>query len=432
MAERKADARLGAAAVFAATVAVFLPALKYPFLNWDDYPNVAANDLLRFDADGLRFMFFGSKLGHWQPATWLTLAADRLIWGAAPMGYHLTNILIHAAGAAVLFLLARRLKVPAVLAALLWALHPLRVESVAWITERRDVLCGLLSLGAAYSYLRGAEEKTWRRRALLLTALAMTAKVFAVVLPAVWLVLDWHIEKRPRWAEKLEYLPFAAVALGVNLVAQAGSGAAVSLSAFGVSSRLAQSFYNLVFYPWKTLAPTGLAPLYEYSVLLEPFRFTVAAAVVLTALPLLWLYRRRAPGLVAALLAYAILLLPALGLFKSGRMTAADRWSYLPAIPLSLFLAGALERLLPVRAYRAAAAVLLLALAVATRFQLPVWSSDEALWERAVDASPMSYFALERLADAEAAAGKPGQADGRRAHAQTMRRFTAALADQVK
>ncbi len=435
MPEREPRARLIAAGLFAAVVAVFLPALRYPFLNWDDTVNIADNALLRFDGPGLGFMLSGSRLGHWQPSTWLSLALDRALWGADPMGFHLTNVLLHAAGAVLLYLLARRLKLaflPAAFAALLWALHPLRVESVAWVTERRDVLCGVLSLGAALAYARGLSDAAWRRLAFALTALAMTAKVFAIVLPAVWLLLDLRLAGAPRWREKVPYLPLSLAALGLNLAAQDGSGAAVSLADFGVTHRLAQAFFGLAFYPWKTLLPTGLAPLYEYSILLEPRPFAVASAGVCTFVLYLALTRRRVDGLTQAALAYLILLSPALGLYKSGRMIAADRWSYLPAIPLSLLAAAALSRALDERAFRAAAGAVLLALAAATRLQLPVWSSDIALWTRAVSASPMSAFALERLADAEEAAGNPGAADGRRAHAASLRRFVTDLSVRVR
>ena len=435
MPERGARARLIPALLFAAVFAVFLPALGLPFLNWDDHQNVAANGLLRFDAEGLRFMLTGSRLGHWQPLSWISLALDRALWGQDPMGFHLTNVLLHASGAVLLFFLARRLGFgdgPAAFAALFWALHPLRVESVAWVTERRDVLCGLFSLGAAVLYARGPGDNPSRRLALLLSVLAMASKVFAVVLPAVWLILDVRLEGAPRWREKLAYLPFSAVALAANVAAQAGSGAAIPLSEFGPGNRLAQAFFGLAFYPWKTLLPMGLAPLYEYSVLLEPRPFTIAAAAVCAVVLGLALTRRRIDGPAQALLAYAVLLLPALGLFKSGRMIAADRWSYLPAIPLSLLAAAALSPLLGRRALRVAAAVALLALAALTRRQLPVWSSDTALWTRAVEASPLSYFALERLADAEAEAGDPGAADGRRAHARSLRLFVTDLSARVR
>lgn len=435
MPESRERPRLIAGAVFAGAVAVFLPALRYPFLTWDDGVNIAGNELLRFDAPGLAFMLTGTRLGHWQPLSWLSLALDRAVWDADPFGYHLTAVLLHATSAVLLYFLARRLKLgalPATFAALFWALHPLRVESVAWVTERRDVLCGVVALGAALAYIRGLEDRAWRRRALALTVLAMTAKVFAVVLPAVWLILDLRLKGAPRWRDKLPYLPAAFGVLALNVAAQQGSGASVSLADFGLGHRLAQAFYGLAFYPWKTVLPTGLAPLYEYSILLEPRPFTVAAACVSTFALFLALTRTRADGLVQASLAYGLLLLPALGLFKSGRMIAADRWSYLPAIPLALLAGAALAKIRDVLVARAACAVVLLALALASRRQLPVWSSDSALWTRAAEASPMSYFALERLAEAEDAAGRPGEASGRRAHAAALRRFVADLSIRVR
>lgn len=435
MPELQERPRLIAAAIFAGAVAVFLPALRYPFLTWDDGVNIVGNELLRFDGPGLAFMLTGTRLGHWQPLSWLSLALDRAVWGAQPFGYHLTAVLLHAAGAVLLYLLARRLRLgalPAAFAALFWALHPLRVESVAWVTERRDVLSGAVALGAALAYVRGLEDPAWRRRAFVLTILAMTAKVFAVVLPAVWLILDLRLTGAPRWREKIPYLPAALGVLALNVAAQQGSGASVSLADFGLGHRLAQAFYGLAFYPWKTLLPTGLSPLYEYSILLEPRPFTVAAACVSTFALFLALTRTRADGLVQGALAYALLLLPALGLFKSGRMIAADRWSYLPAIPLALLAGAALGKIPDVRAARAAAACVLLALALASRRQLPVWASDKALWTRAAEASPMSSFALERLAEAEDAAGRPGEAAGRRAHAAALRRFVADLSARVR
>ncbi len=439
MPERETRANLIAAGVFATVVAVFLPALRFPFLNWDDYQNVAANDLLSFDPRGLRFMLAGSRLGHWQPLSWLTLALDRAVWGDNPLGFHLTNVLLHAVSAVLLFYLARSLKIgggrpelPALFAALFWGLHPLRIESVAWVTERRDVLCGVFSLGAALSYARGSGDRTARRLALLLSAFAMASKVFAVVLPLAWLVLDLRLEGAPRWRAKLAYLPFALIALGVNVVAQAGSGASIPLEVFGLTQRLAQTFYGLAFYPWKTLIPIGLAPLYERSILLEPWPFSMAAAAVSTVGLYLAFTRKRVDGLSQSALAYVILILPALGLFKSGRMIAADRWSYLAAIPLSLLAAATLARVFDERAFRAAAACIVLALIAATRAQLPVWSSDEALWTRAVAASPMSSFALERLSEAEAAAGKTAEAAERLKNAQSLKHFVADLSERVR
>ena len=430
-----------AAACALATVLVFLPAATFPFLNWDDVVNVVSNPNLNFSASGLRWMAEGALLGHWHPLAWLTFAADRAIWGTDPFGYHLTNVLLHASSAALLFLLARRLlreDAAALFSALFWAWHPLRVEPVAWVTERRDVLSGVLILASLLAYVRGAEEgdsaggRSFRRMAFAFGASAMAAKVFAVVLPAALLVLDARLRGRPRWKEKLPWALPAAVALAFNVSAQEAGGAAVSVARFGLGARLAQAAYGLVFYAWKTVCPTGLGPLYERSLLLEPLPFFVSTAVALAAAGLLWRSRLRYPWLAQAMLAYALLALPALGLFKSGRMTAADRYSYLPGIPLSL-LAGALCARLRLKTARTTAFLVVLSLAALSRVQLQVWSSDGALWTRACAVSPLSYFARLKLAEADEASGRIGAAaadrtDAERLHAEVFARAAAIYA----
>lgn len=432
---RRPAALAGACA--AATAFVFLPAARYPFLDWDDGVNVVRNPNLNFSAAGVAWMAAGSRLGHWHPLTWLTLALDRAVWGGDPFGFHLTNVAFHALNAALFFFLARRLlrspgardahaDAAALFAALFWALHPLRVEPVAWVTERRDVLSAALMLASALSYVRGADAgdgakaSSWRRAALALGSAAMAAKVFAVVLPGVFLILDARLRARPRWREKLPWLAPAALALGFNLAAQASSGAEVSWAAFGLKARLLQAVYGISFYAEKTLWPTGLGPLYERSPLLEPVPFLVSGLAAAAAAAALWVWRRRFPWLVQTFLAYALLALPALGLFKSGRMTAADRYAYLPGLPLALLAGAALARAPFARAARAAGVSVLLACAWLAAAQLPVWSSDVALWTRACEVSPLSYFARLKLASAEDAAGLPARAESDRAEAARL------------
>ncbi|MFI5346391.1 MAG: glycosyltransferase family 39 protein [Elusimicrobiota bacterium] len=421
MTERRRAAAL-AAACSGATALVFLPSIRFPFLNWDDGVNVIGNANLNFGGAGAWWMLTGSSLGHWHPLTWLTLAADRAVWGGSPSGFHLTNVLLHALNAGLFFLLARRLLLSvdvrqeradagAAFAALFWALHPLRVESVAWISERRDVLSAAFILASALAYLRGADEgdgdagRRWRRRALAFGAAAMASKVFAIVLPAVFLVLDAGRRGRPRWKEKLPWLAPVAVALYFNLAAQAESEAAVSWSVFGLKARLAQASYGLAFYAWKTVWPANLGPLYERSLLLEPAPFVLSAVAVAAAAALAWSQRKRFPRPARMALVYVLLALPALGLFKSGRMTAADRYSYLPALPLSLLAGAALVSVSSRRIAMAAALGAIGALGFLTSRQLPVWSSDVSLWARACQVSPLSYFARLKLASAEENAG---------------------------
>jgi hypothetical protein len=242
----------------------------------------------------------------------------------------------------------------------------------------------------------------------------MLSKVFAVMWPFVLAAVDALVlERGPRWREKAPYLAFAVPSLALNLAAQAG-GAAVPWAAFGLGPRLAQASLALAFYPYATVRPLGLSPLYEYSALLQPEPFAFSLAFVLAAAVWWLMWGREHRRLTALLLCYVLLLAPALGLFKSGRMSAADRWSYLPALPLSLLAAALLSPLLRGLPGRAAAFSLAAVLAVLTQRQLPVWSSDEALWTRAAQASRLSYYARLKLASALAAAGKLPEADAAR------------------
>lgn len=399
------------AAAFAATAVVFSPALSFPLLHWDDDVNVVTNPFLGFDPFSLLRMAVDSRLGHWHPLTWLSLAVDKALWGLDPGGFHATAVVLHALSAALLFLLARRLlksDAAAAFAALFWALHPLRVESVAWVTERRDVLSGVFFLACALAHLRSHDEhgeaaRRWSRTALALGVAAMLSKVFCILLPGALLFLEAVAGRRPDWKGKRIYLLPCLAVLAANLAAQASSGAAVSFSRFGVVQRLTQAGYGMSFYVTKSFLPVNLSPFYEKSFLLEPTPFISYSVLSVVLCVSVWLMRKRYPRTALAAGAYLFLLLPALGLFKSGRMTAADRWSYLPAIPLSLFAAGALFR--APRAALLAAVVVLGALTISTRAYLPVWSSDRALWERAVTLEPASYYARYRLSAALTAAG---------------------------
>src|SRR5438132_2663270 len=189
----------------------FLPTLDNQFVNWDDDDNLLDNPHYRgLGWTQLRWMWTTSHLGHYAPLTWMTLGLDYLFWGLKPVGYHLTNLLLHAANAAVFYLVARRilgsalpgprergnvgLALSAAFAALLFAIHPLRVESVAWATERRDVLLGLFYLLTILAYLRACERgergRGWYWGAVGLFACALLSKSMAVSLPAVLLILD--------------------------------------------------------------------------------------------------------------------------------------------------------------------------------------------------------------------------------------------------
>ena len=284
-----------------AAALAFLPALQGDFVLWDDDRMFLENHFYRgLGWSQIMWMFTTFHMGHWMPLTWLSLGLDYLLWGMNPAGYRATNLLLHGANAAAVYLVSLRLlrrvlahasaaregaiRAGAAGAALLFALHPLRVESVAWATERRDLLCALFYLLAILAYLRAlngwpsrqAPERPWYAWSLLLFALALLSKSMAVSLPVVLLILDAYplrrLGGRPGgwlgaatrgvWLEKI---PFALLSLGASVVAWlalADSGNASMVADVTSGGSAAISLYGLGFYLWKTVVPVGLSPLY--------------------------------------------------------------------------------------------------------------------------------------------------------------------------
>ncbi|MGH7872246.1 MAG: hypothetical protein ACREQO_08510, partial [Candidatus Binatia bacterium] len=346
----------------------FLPALRNDFVNWDDYETILNNVHFRgFGRSQLRWMFTTFHMGHFQPLSWFTFALDYSIWGTNPIGYHLTNLLFHTANAVLFFLLCRQLlsaafqlsmgerngqiDLAAALAALLFSIHPLRVESVAWATERRDVLSGLFFLSMLYAYVhaQGSTEKhsrkTWLVLSLIALFLSLTAKATAITAPAILLLLDVYPLRRfsGPWRSWLgtdgrrilwEKIPFALCAgffAALAVFAQHEVGALRPVRQYFFSYRLGQAVYGTIFYLWKSIFPFNLSPLYElpydFEIWVPIFILCGAAALIISVT--LILLRRRWPAGVACWIYYLVLLAPVLGIAQSGPQFVADRYSYL-------------------------------------------------------------------------------------------------------
>lgn len=396
---------------------------------------VADNPMVRgFTADHLRWAFTASPTGAYQPLAYLTWMLDHALWGADARGYHLSGVLLHALAAALACLAARRLyalaapgsgaadrDLAAVFAALVFALHPLRAESVSWIAERRDPLSGVLWLGALIAYLRAREPGRPRGSLAAVHALyaaACLSKGTAVTLPAVLLVLDaWPLRRRMGEAlrEKLPMLALGA-ALGALAVArQAQDDASWSLADHGAAARLAQSAFALLFYVRRTLWPAGLSPFYELRAPLDPSeaRFTLSALALALCCAAAWRQRGERPWLAAAGAAYVLVLLPLSGLLQAGSQLVADRYSYIACLPLAALAGGGLLAALGrVRAPAlAAAAACLIGLAAACVAQQAHWSDDGALWERALALDPRSPTGHLNLGTEHARRGRLAEAE---------------------
>src|SRR5712691_2460677 len=415
------------------TSAAFLPALQNQFLRWDDHKNFLENPHYRgLGWSQLRWMWT-THLGHYIPLTWMTFGLDYLLWGMNPFGYHLTSLLLHAANAAVFFFVVRRiltlalpspsergqaLAVSAGFAALVFAIHPLRVESVAWATERRDVLSGLLYLLTILAYLRAREREErgrgWYWLSVAAFVCALLSKSMVVNLPVVLLILDvyplrrlggavgwWSEPARRVYVEKIPFVLLAAAASAIAVMAQLSVHVAASLDHLSMLARLAISAYGVSFYLWKMVVPVNLSPLYELSPNLNPWAtpFILSYGLVLAITVLVLALRRRVPGLPAAWVTYIVVLLPVLGIFQSGSQIAADRYTYLAGLG-SAILAGAgllscwhaTRFLIPV-----CAVCLLTGLGVLTWNQAQIWHDSEKLWSHAAaidHTSPVGQYSL--------------------------------------
>ena len=443
---RRAD-RVVATLVALVTLLVFSGCLRGGFLNWDDDTNILANPSFRgLGWANLRWMFTALLGGHYQPLVWLSFAADYLVWGLNPFGYHLTNILLHAANAALVYALAswflRRSAAPggmsprflAGLAALLFAVHPLRAESVAWVTERKDVLSGFFCLWAVYAYLRrhgdgGASAKRWQPVCWGAFVMALLSKSMVMTLPAVFIILDFYPLRRlpgeaGRWFGAgcrriwLEKLPFLIPALLVALAEYAGERRLGAVFPESASAHCARAFFGLTFYLWKTIWPAHLCPLYELPVPFDAFSrpFLASAAAVGCVVAGLLMSYRRWPAAAAAWACYAVTLAPVLGLVSFGSQLVADRYSYLACLPWPIMAASGFDW-----AWRRAkawgrgllcwgAVIAVAGLAGSTWRQVKPWHDSETLWEYTISLRPRTSLAHNNLGMVLAGQGRVEEA----------------------
>ena len=431
------------------TMAALAPSLQNEFVDWDDDVNLVGNPEYRGLAwSNLRWMFTTTLMGHWVPLTWITFGADYLLWGMNPFGYHLTSLLLHAATAAAFFGVAMRLlraattagegaiRLGALAAALFFAIHPLRVESVAWATERRDVLSGFWFVLAVLTYLvaaaaAGRRRRWWLAASVLCYALAAASKAIVMTLPVLLVLIDVYPLRRlsgnwlarpawPVWLEKIPYALIAAATAGMALHAQQSH--AESLSAQPFESRLAVALYGLWFYVAKTLAPFSISPIYQMPSPVDPLSAPMvraALAVIAMTAVLIWL-RRRWPAGLAVWISYAVLLAPVSGLAQSGPQLVAARYSYLACLGWALLVGAAvsaLARRAPAggrawtRGGLAAVAVALIALGALSWRQSRIWRDSETLWSYAVSREPDSALAHNNLGFAYLNQGRLDEAE---------------------
>jgi tetratricopeptide (TPR) repeat protein len=425
---------------------VYLPALNLGFVNWDDNEYVYENpSILVLNSRFFQWAFTTFQAGNWHPMTWLSLGLDRFLWGTGPTGFHATNIVLHGLNTALVTILAflliaaaknvspregsesglsdRGVMMAAAVTGILFGFHPIHVESVAWISERKDILYAFFFLAGIATYLKYIEERSaeilgipfFRGRSsrfyfltLVLFVLSLLSKPMAVTFPVVLLLLDWYPLGRFQreriltiFTEKLPLFGLSIASSIVTIVAQKAIGDAP------LTHRLLYVTRAFVLYLWKMLIPMNLLPFYSYpsdvsllsvkniGILLAAAGIAVSCVVLVTS--------RKGRSWTAAWVYYLITLLPVLGIIQVGNQSMADRYTYLPS--LGPFLLAGLGLTLVFERKRGTAegpsseryyalvimGFLVISLSFLTVRQTGVWKDGLTLWNYVIEKDPASF-----------------------------------------
>lgn len=419
-----------AAAIFALTLVVFHGVGTYEFLGYDDNLYVTENDVVTggWSVDGVRWALTTGHAGNWVPVTWLSHMLDVELFGVEAGAHHRVNVVLHAANAVLLFVLFVGMtgdRGPAAFLALAFAIHPLHVESVAWIADRKDLLSALFCFLAMLAYRRYAEKPGagWYLAVVAWFCLALMSKQTAVVLPFVLLLLDLWPLGRIRGGRAdvrrvvLEKLPLAALAVAAIAVAyrvQASAGALKSVEAFPLAGRIANAVVSYAWYVWKTVWPSGLAVPYPYVAPLSAWQ-VAGAALGLTAITVLALRSARSrPYVTVGWLWFVGGLVPVIGLVQIGTHARADRYAYLPIAGLLIVVVWGVPAWSSSKPWRlvatVAAASVLIAWTAVTLQQLPHWKNTETLSRRALAVTTDNTTAHLNLAVHLGRAGRTDEA----------------------
>jgi len=404
----------------AAAFAAYWQTLHFGFVNYDDpsyvTQNVHVNAGLTWE--GIVWAFTHSLAGNWFPLTCLSHMLDCQLFGLDGGLHHFTNVCLHVLATLLLFAVLRRITTarwPSAMVAVLFALHPLHVESVAWVAERKDVLSAFFWMATLWAYAKYVARpgRVTYAVALLAFCLGLMAKPMVVTLPLVLMLLDyWPFARGLRIVEKLPFLALSAAASLVTYVVHESAAAVISLESLPLGRRIGNALISYAVYMGKMFWPTRLAVFYPYPTgsLLAPAILAGLGIATVTALAVRM--ARQRPYFIVGWLWYLVTLAPVIGLIQAGQQARADRYMYLPMIGLSIALVwGAVEILQPWPRWEAAlgvgaaAACLLL-----TWIQVGYWQDSVSLFQHAVDVTPDNYIARFNLAGSLDARGEGAEA----------------------
>ena len=432
--------RLIALGLLLGTWLLFARAIPHPFVNYDDPDYVTANAHVRAGLawESVKWAFGSADVSYWHPLTWLSHMLDWQLFGDNAHGHHATSVAWHGVNAALAFLVLRRLTGAvglSALAAAVFAWHPLRVESVAWISERKDVLSGffwLLTLWAYAGYVEarrarsegggrshaaaakvGVARTVWWRYAATLAAFTagLASKPMLVTLPVVLLIVDfWPLGRlgRERWgvliAEKIPFFILSAIVSRITVVAQTNVGTLSDV--LPLDARLANAAVAVARYLGKFFAPANLAVLYPHPGYWLGLAVAAAAGLIAVIFAVAWWQRRARPWVLAGWLLFLFALLPASGVVQVGIQAMADRYTYVPMFGVTLAVLWTLRGYIAGPRAQRLAVIVLLALAVRTWHQLDAWRDSLTLFHRTLAVTENNYLAHNNRGLALATAGR--------------------------
>jgi tetratricopeptide (TPR) repeat protein len=386
---------------------IYYQARHFEFTGWDDPLYVTQNSEVSkgLTWDGVRWSFTTNQAANWHPLTWLSLMLDVQLFGVSPGPIHITNVLFHMVNSLLLFWILYRMTLALGLSAFvagLFAAHPLHVESVAWVAERKDVLSTCLLLLTFWVYRRYVERPALKRYLLvfLLFALALMAKPMVVTLPVLLLLLDfWPLRRasfkagrRGRWMQLIrEKLPLAAMAIVtsvVTLVVQRHGGAMASSGAFPFGARVSNACVSYILYLIKMIWPASLSAFYPFHAW-QPWAVVCSLLALAGISFLAFRTAERHPYFIVGWSWYLVTLIPVIGLIQVGNQARADRYTYVPLIGIFIAAAWSVLAKVPHRRISKTAlpvfgCVIIVALALPAASQAALWQNSLLLWQHAL------------------------------------------------
>ena len=393
----------------------FYPGLSGQFVMLDDPKYVTSNSNIQyFSWQTIAWAFTSFDVSNWHPVTWLSFVLDYRFYKLEPFGYHLTNLIFHTLNTLLVFLVLFRMTGAfwrSLAVAVLFGIHPLRVESVSWVSERKDVLSAFFWLLTMAAYLRYVRLKSVASYVLMAFtfSLGLMSKPVVVTLPAVLLLLDYWPLKRLNWPTVREKLPLAALSVAgmILTIAAQKAGGAVQIDPIPFLERTANAIVSYLQYMYLTVWPHDLSPWYSHPSLegppLSPMHVAGAAAFLMGITALLLHKKLRKSILPVGWFWYLGTLVPMIGILQVGRQGMADRYTYIPHIGLMILLVWGIAKLPIWKSSRvriigfALAAGITITLTTLSWKQTAVWQNSLSLWRHTAERSPYSFIAHQGL-----------------------------------